>query len=62
MHVLFFISNKNEVQTVNHNYIYTILMLATCCSFCGKPLPGNKKYIKQDHNNTPPWTVTFSDS
>jgi len=33
MHVLFFISNKKAVQTINHNYIYISLLLAALIQF-----------------------------
>ena len=46
-HVLFFISGKKTVPTVNDNYIYISLLFAAYFSFCAKPLSGNKKYIKK---------------
>jgi hypothetical protein len=62
MHVLFFIRSEKEVQTVSHSPIYISLLLAACFSFCGKPLSGDKKYIKQHNNNTTPQTDNFSNS
>jgi len=52
MHVLILTSSIKEVQTFNHNYIYISLLLAAYFSFCGNPLSGNKKYIKQDKSDT----------
>jgi len=45
---------KRQSQTVAHDYIYISLLLAACFSFSGNPLSGNKKYTKQDNNNTTP--------
>jgi len=42
MRALFLITNKEAVQTHNHNYIYISLLFAACFSCCAKPLSGSK--------------------
>jgi len=44
---LCYIDSKNKVQTINHDYIYISLLLATCLGFCDK-LSGKLRIHKEE--------------
>jgi len=40
--------SKNKVQTINHDYIYISLLLATCFGFCDKLSSGKLRIKKEE--------------